>query len=66
MVALARGAGHVTTVCCFGGYDPGYPRNRIVRAGLAAAGFDVVEARAMAKRAWGRWPALASAWGRVA
>jgi len=56
----------MTTVCCFGGYDPGYPRNRIVRSGLAAAGFDVVEARATAKRAWSRWPALASAWARVA
>src|SRR6185503_11567178 len=77
VVALARGEGRrgegrsgewqpMTTVCCFGGYDPGYPRNRIVRSGLAAAGFDVVEARATAKRAWSRWPALASAWARVA
>ena len=56
----------MTTVCCFGGYDPDYPRNRIVRAGLTAAGFGVVEARATAKRAWRRWPALASAWSRVA
>jgi glycosyltransferase involved in cell wall biosynthesis len=56
----------VSTVCCFGAYDPGYPRNRIVRAGLAAAGFDVVEARAPAKRAWRRWPQLAAAWSRVA
>jgi glycosyltransferase involved in cell wall biosynthesis len=46
-------------------YDPDYPRNRIVRAGLAAAGFDVVEARAPAKRAWRRWPALTSAWLRT-
>jgi len=56
----------VTTVCCFGAYDPAYPRNRIVRAGLAAAGFGVVEARAPARRAWRRWPALAAAWARVA
>jgi glycosyltransferase involved in cell wall biosynthesis len=56
----------VTTVCCFGAYDPAYPRNRIVRAGLAAAGFGVVEARAAGKRAWRRWPALAAAWSRVA
>jgi glycosyltransferase involved in cell wall biosynthesis len=66
VVAFARGTGRVTTVCCFGGYDPGYPRNRIVRAGLAAAGFGVVEARASAGRAWRRWPALATAWSRVA
>ena len=56
----------MTTVCCFGAYDPAYPRNRIVRAGLAAAGFGVVEARARARRAWRRWPALAAAWSRVA
>jgi glycosyltransferase involved in cell wall biosynthesis len=55
----------VSTVCCFGAFDPEYPRNRIVRAGLAAAGFDVVEARAPGKRAWRRWPALATAWLRV-
>ena len=54
------------TVCCFGAYDPDYPRNRIVRAGLAAAGFGVVEVRAPAKRAWRRWPVLAAAWSRVA
>ena len=56
----------MTTVCCFGAYDPGYPRNRIVRAGLAVAGFGVVEARAPANRAWRRWPALAAAWSHVA
>jgi glycosyltransferase involved in cell wall biosynthesis len=56
----------VTTVCCFGGYDPGYPRNRVVRAGLAAAGYDVVEARATGRRAWRRWPELVAAWRRVA
>jgi len=56
----------VKTVCCFGAYDPAYPRNRMIRAGLSAAGFGVVEARAPAKRAWRRWPALAAAWSRVA
>jgi len=56
----------VTTVCCFGAYDPEYPRNRIVRAGLAAAGFGVLEARVLGRRAWRRWPALAAAWSRVA
>jgi len=56
----------VTTVCCFGAYDPEYPRNRIVRAGLAAAGFGVLEARVAGRRAWRRWPALAAAWSRVA
>ena len=54
------------TVCCFGAWDPAYPRNRMVRAGLAVAGFGVVEARAPAKRAWRRWPALAAAWSLVA
>ena len=66
MDAHARGTERVTTVCCFGAWDPGYPRNRIVRAGLAAAGFGVVEARTRDRRAWRRWPALAAAWARVA
>ena len=56
----------MTSVCCFGAWDPDYPRNRVVRAGLAAAGFDVLEARVRAHRAWRRWPALAKAWARVA
>ena len=56
----------MTTVCCFGAWDPAYPRNRIVRAGLAAAGFGVVEARAPGRRAWQRWPRLAAAWSHVA
>jgi glycosyltransferase involved in cell wall biosynthesis len=56
----------VTNVCCFGAWDPAYPRNRMVRAGLASAGFGVFEARADGKRAWRRWPALAAAWSRVA
>jgi glycosyltransferase involved in cell wall biosynthesis len=56
----------VTTVCCFGAWDPGYPRNRILRAGLVHAGYTVVEARVRDARAWRRWPVLASAWSRVA
>ncbi|HEV2104079.1 MAG TPA: glycosyltransferase [Candidatus Eisenbacteria bacterium] len=54
------------TVCFFGAFDPGYPRNRILRSGLRRAGLDVVEARAAPRRAWRRWPALAAAWARVA
>ena len=56
----------MTRVCCFGAYDPAYPRNRILREGLRRAGIDVVEARAAQKRAWLRYPALAAAWSRVA
>src|SRR5205823_4928846 len=56
----------LTTVCCFGAWDPGYPRNRVLRAGLVHAGYGVVEARAEGARVWRRWPALAAAWPRVA
>jgi glycosyltransferase involved in cell wall biosynthesis len=56
----------VTTVCCFGAWDPAYPRNRILRAGLELAGLRVAEARAGDRRAWRRYPALVSAWSRVA
>ena len=56
----------MTTVCCFGAWDPAYPRNRILRSGLALAGFQVIEARVRDRRAWRRYPALASAWSRVA
>lgn len=56
----------MSTVCCFGAWDPGYPRNRILRAGLASAGYGVSEARARGRRAWLRYPALAAAWARVA
>ena len=66
MGALTLGDQGVTSVCCFGAWDPDYPRNRVVRAGLAAAGFDVLEARVRERRAWRRWPALAAAWARVA
>ncbi len=52
-------------VCFFGAWDPAYPRNRILRAGLRHAGHTVVEARVPEKRAFRRWPALVHAFGRV-
>src|SRR5262249_55156969 len=48
----------------FGAYDPGYPRNRILRAGLALAGVEVREARVRETRAFRRWPALVSRFAR--
>ncbi len=46
--------------CFFGGYDPAYPRNAVLRKGLRALGHEVVECRAPAReRAWLRWPRLA-------
>jgi glycosyltransferase involved in cell wall biosynthesis len=56
----------VTTLCCFGAWNPGYPRNRILRAGLELAGHRVLEARAGDRRAWRRYPELVFAWARVA
>jgi len=56
----------VSTVCCFGAWDPAYPRNRVLRAGLVLAGHRVVEARTRDRRAWRRYPALLAAWSRVA
>jgi len=56
----------VTTLCCFGAWDPDYPRNRLLRAGLALAGHQVVEARVPDRRAWRRYPALLAAWARAA
>ncbi len=49
----------------FGAYDPAYPRNRILREGLARHGVEVVEARVRETRAFRRWPALAAAWARI-
>jgi glycosyltransferase involved in cell wall biosynthesis len=46
-------------VCFAGAYDPGYPRNRILREGVRRAGWGVLEARVAEKRAWRRYPALA-------
>src|SRR4051812_47654516 len=49
----------------FGAYDPAYPRNRILRAGLARAGHEVIEIRVPERRAFRRWPALATAFVRA-
>ena len=53
-------------VAFFGAYDPGYPRNRILRAGLAAVGVQVIEARVRERRAAFRWPLLAARFTAVA
>jgi glycosyltransferase involved in cell wall biosynthesis len=66
LAAVEARVARVTTVCCFGAWDPVYPRNRILRAGLTHAGYTVVEARVGAARVWRRWPALVAAWSRVA
>lgn len=54
------------TVCFFGAYDPGYPRNRILREGLRLAGIEVPEARVRGRRVLFRYPALALAFARRA
>jgi len=51
-------------VCFLGAYDPNYPRNRILRAGLTLAGLEVSEARVRETRAFRRWPALAASFSR--
>ena len=44
----------------FGAYDPRYPRNAVLRRGLAALGDEVVEVRAPGHlKAWVRYPLLA-------
>lgn len=48
-------------VCFFGAWDPGYPRNRILREGLRRHGVVVDEARAAEHRAFRRYPALLAA-----
>jgi len=53
-------------VMFFGAYDPGYPRNRLLRAGLRSAGVEVVEARVPERRAVFRWPRLAARFARAA
>ena len=54
----------MTRVCFFGAYDREYPRNRILRAGLARCGVEVGEVRVPERRAWLRYPALAAAFAR--
>lgn len=56
----------MTRLCCFGAWDPAYPRNRVVREGLRLAGHTVLEARVRDRRAFRRYPALWRAWSRVA
>lgn len=44
----------------FGAYDPGYPRNAVLRRGLETLGDEVIEVRAPAHlKAWARYPLLA-------
>lgn len=45
-------------VCFLGAWDPGYPRNRILREGLRRAGMDVTAVRVPEWRAFRRLPAL--------
>ena len=52
------------TVCFFGAYDRGYPRNRILREGLARAGVHVLEAHVRERRAVFRYPELAASFAR--
>ena len=56
----------MTPVCFFGAYDPGYPRNRILREGLRLAGIEVLEARVRGRKVLFRYPALALAFARRA
>ncbi len=56
----------MSRICFFGAYDPAYPRNAIVRAGLAHAGYEVTEARVPEKRAVFRYPILLAAFAKAA
>jgi glycosyltransferase involved in cell wall biosynthesis len=49
-----------------GAYDPGYPRNRILREGLRLAGVEIIEARVRDRRVLFRYPALALQYARRA
>ncbi len=49
----------------FGAWDAGYPRNRILRAGLVAAGAEVVELRVRERRVVFRYPRLMMAYARA-
>ncbi len=50
------------TVCWFGAWDPGYPRNRVLLAGLERAGVPVTQARVTERRAVFRYPSLLAAY----
>lgn len=52
-------------VCLFGAWDPEYPRNRVLRAGLRRAGVEVSEVRVAEHRAFRRYPALIAAFARA-
>jgi glycosyltransferase involved in cell wall biosynthesis len=50
-------------VVFFGGYDPEYPRNSVLRRGLELNGVQVSECRVWPlRRFWRRYPALLSRW----
>jgi len=52
-------------VCFFGGYDSGYPRNAVLRRGLALNGVRVSECRVRpGYKFWLRYPLLLSGWPR--
>lgn len=52
-------------VCFFGGYDPGYPRNSILRRGLRANSVHISEAHVRrGHKFWLRYPLLVSRWLR--
>jgi glycosyltransferase involved in cell wall biosynthesis len=45
----------------FGAYDPAYPRNAVLRTGLARLGAEVAECRSQGSlKAWARYPLLAA------
>jgi hypothetical protein len=52
-------------VCWFGAWDEGYPRNRILAAGLRSAGVDVADVRVRERRAVFRYPELLATFGRA-
>jgi glycosyltransferase involved in cell wall biosynthesis len=53
-------------VIFFGGYDPAYPRNAVLRRGLELNGVRVSECRVLpGRRFWFRYPALFCRWIRM-
>jgi glycosyltransferase involved in cell wall biosynthesis len=53
-------------ICFLGAYDPGYPRNAVLRGGLQSAGIEVVECRTgWELGAPRRWMDLSCKWRRV-